>query len=324
MAAAARRTQTRDAAGLSMCYDRGGRRRSVMPRRRRGEDGGRAVGYRLEDLERLRDRRFRRLPRLRVRDERTALAFVDDVGFCLVFTDRTHQLPCLWVAVCGRRHPVFPEHSHHDPELVLTWHLKDRLPAKRLVYYGKLIFGKPSMVSLGLFPAFYALHGPPHDEQYRYDYEDGRLSRAALQIMEALVERHPQTTKELKRRSRLEAPKSRPIFDQAMAELQRRLYITMIEARYEPAFTYVWDLLEAWLPEPVARGRDMPRQEASYRLVRQYLSTVSYASPGQIERVIGLPRREVEAAVARLQDEQLVSGAVPIEGLPGRWLVWKE
>jgi hypothetical protein len=279
--------------------------------------------WRLADLERRRDRRFRRLPRLRVHNERTALDFVDDVGFCLVFTDRTDQLPCLWVAVCGRRDPIFPEHSHHDPELTLTWNLKDRLPAKRLVYYGKLLLGKPSMVALAQFPYFYALHGPPHDEQYRYDYEDGRLSRAAKLIMDALLERHPQTTKELKRRTRLDAPQSRSTFDQAIAELQRKLYITMIEARYDPSFTYVWDRLEAWLPEPVARGRELRRDEAVYRLVRHYLSVVSYASLAHIERVLGVPRPEVEAAVGRLQEEGLIACGVAIDMLPGRWVVWK-
>jgi hypothetical protein len=280
--------------------------------------------YSVEDLEQQRDRRFHRRSRLRVHNERTALQFVEDVGFCLVFTNRTQQLPCLWVAVCGRRDPVFPEHSHHDPELMLTWNLKDLLPAKRLVYYGKLILGKPSMVSLTHFPDFYALHGSAHDEQYLYDYEAGRLSRAALQIMEALVERHPQTTKELKRRTRLDASRSRPIFDQAMAELQRKLSITMIEARYEPTFTYVWDLLETWLPEPVARGREILRHEAVYRLTRQYLSVVYYASLTQTERVVGVPRVEVEEVATRLQTEGVIDIGAPIDGLPGTWLVWRE
>jgi Winged helix DNA-binding domain len=281
------------------------------------------VGYHLANLERQRDQRFRRLPRLRVHNERTALAFVNDVGFCLVFTNRTQPLPCLWVAVCGRRDPVFPEHSHHDPEWILTWNLKDRLPAKRLVYYGKLIFGKPSMVSLASLPLFYALHGPPHDEQYRYEYEDGRLSRAAKQIMDVLVEQRPQTTKELKRRTGLDASKNRPTFDLAIAELQRKLYITMIEARYEPTFTYVWDLLETWLPEPVARGREMRRSEAIYELSRQYFAVVSYGSIGQLERVLNISRLEVEEAVVRLLDEALVVRDTPIAGLPGRWVVWK-
>lgn len=282
------------------------------------------MGYNVEVLEKQRDRRFRRLPRLRVHSERTALQFVEDVGFCLVFTNRTQQLPCLWVAVCGRRDPVFPEHSHHDPELMLTWNLKDLLPAKRRVYYGKLILGKPSMVSLAHFPDFYALHGPAHDEQYRYDYEDGLLSRAAKQIMDALVERHPQTTKALKRCTHLAASKSRPIFDQAIAELQRKLYITMIEARYEPTFTYVWDLLESRWPGPVARGREILRHDAVYRLTRQYLSVVYYASLTQLERVLGAPRAEVEEAATRLQDEGMIEIGARIDGLPGPWLVWRE
>jgi hypothetical protein len=281
------------------------------------------MGYALETLEKQRDQRFRRLPHLRVHNEKTALRFIEDVGFCSVFTNHTQQLPCLWVAICGRRDPVFPEHSHHDPELMLTWNLKDRLPAGRLVYYGKLIVGKPSMVSLTQFPDFYALHGPAHDEQYRDDYEAGLLSRAAKAIIDALVERHPQTTKELKRRTRLDAPRNRPLFDQAMAELQRKLYVTMVEAQYEPTFTYLWDLLEMWLPGAVAHGRSIPRGEAVYRLARHYLSVMYYVSPVLVARVIGVPRPEAEAALTRLRHEGLLDIGVSIDGLPGTWAVWQ-
>ena len=118
--------------------------------------------------------------------------------------------------------------------------------------------------------------------------------------------------------------KSRPIFDQAIAELQRKLYITMIEARYEPTFTYVWDLLETWLPDPVARGRELLRHEAVYRLTKHYLSVVYYASLAQLERVVGVPRVEVEEVTTRLQGEGVIDIGVPIDGLPGTWLVWKE
>jgi hypothetical protein len=139
-----------------------------------------------------------------------------------------------------------------------------------------------------------------------------------------LVEDHPLTTKELKRRTHLDASRSRAIFDQAIAELQRKLSITMIEARYEPTFTYVWDLLETWLPEPVARGREILRHEAVYRLTRQYLSVVYYASLTQTERVVGIPRVELEEAATRLQNEGVIDIGAPIDGLPGTWLVWRE
>ena len=109
-----------------------------------------------------------------------------------------------------------------------------------------------------------------------------------------------------------------------MAELQRKLYITMIEVRYEPTFTDVWDLLECWLPASVARGREMRRPESVYRLTRQYLSVVSYASLTQLERVLGVTRVEVEEAATHLQAEGVIEIGARIDGLPGSWLVWRD
>ncbi len=77
------------------------------------------------DLLRYRDRRFRRLPHLRVRGERTALLFVNDVGFCSTFARFPEGVPCLWEAVAGRRDPRWPKHSHHDHWIGLTWELKE-------------------------------------------------------------------------------------------------------------------------------------------------------------------------------------------------------
>src|SRR5215510_5998437 len=78
-------------------------------------------------LEGARDRRFRRVRELRVRDERAALAFVDDVGFCSTFYCFPEGVPCLWEAVVGRTRPRWPRHSHHDDGVGLTWRLKDDL-----------------------------------------------------------------------------------------------------------------------------------------------------------------------------------------------------
>ena len=110
-----------------------------------------------EDLERARDRAFRRLPARRVKSERDALAFVEEVGVCSTFYRFPEGLACLWEAVVGRRDPRWPRRSHHDAGVGLTWELKDRLPARRAVYYGKLLKGRPVLVALDLFPAFYAL-----------------------------------------------------------------------------------------------------------------------------------------------------------------------
>ena len=98
----------------------------------------------------------------------------------------------------------------------------------------------------------------------------------------------------------------------------------MIEARYEPTFTYVWDMQDAWLPDPVARGREKRRHEAVYRLIRQYLSVVCYSSLTQLERVLGVPRVEIAEAATHLQAEGVIEIGARIDGLPGSWLVWRD
>jgi hypothetical protein len=44
----------------------------------------------------------------------------------------------------------------------------------------------------------------------------------------------------------------------------------------------------------------------------------------QIARVVGIPRVEVDEAATRLQDEGVTEIGVPIDGLPGTWLVWRD
>ena len=75
----------------------------------------------LEQLESVRDRTLRRLPALRVQGAARAVRFINEVGLASLFATRGLNLPCLWVAVCGRREPQFPHHSHHDPEVGLAW-----------------------------------------------------------------------------------------------------------------------------------------------------------------------------------------------------------
>jgi hypothetical protein len=94
-------------------------------------------------LERERERRFRRVPALRVRSHRQALAFVDDVGFCSTFYCFPEGVACLWEAVAGRARPRWPRRSHHDAAIGLTWEMKDALPAAKEVYDGKLLKGRP-------------------------------------------------------------------------------------------------------------------------------------------------------------------------------------
>ena len=271
----------------------------------------------LEHLERLRDRMWRRVPALRVQGPARAVRFINEVGLASLFATRGLNLPCLWVAVCGRRNPQFPHHSHHDPEVGLAWNLKDQLPAEGKVFYAKLVRGKPTFVAWELFPDVYRLFGPQRD--YVRQYRDGLLSPAAKTILDALHRERPQETFELKLATNLARPSQRRIFDAAMAELQQRLYVSMREVRYDP-FTYVWDLVDARFPEQVALARKRPTREAARQLAHRYLTSVIYATRTQLLSVIG-NRSLAEAALGDLVRSGVIDADCRVDGLPGRWLV---
>ena len=256
-----------------------------------------------------------------MRSAAAALAFVQDVGFCSTFYRFPDGVPCLWEAVAGRAAPRWPKHSHHDVAVGLTWRLKDDLPAARQVYYGKVLRGRPCLVALDVLPAFYALiRGPQRAADYRMEYEAGRLTFNGKRIMDALIADHPQYTRSLRASSfMLEARQTRD-FERAMAELQQGLWVVKTEERYEPTFSYRWDLVESWLPRAVAAGRRLTRQAAAERLIERHARAAVYTRRPALRRLFGLGDAELDGALASLARRRLVVETA-ITGLPGRWLV---
>jgi hypothetical protein len=222
----------------------------------------------------------------------------------------------------GRAAPRWPRRSHHDAGIGLTWELKDTLPARRAVYYGKLLRGHPVLVALDLFPAFYALvRGRQRARDYRAEYAAGRLSLTARRLMDSLDRDSPQYTRSLRADCHLLEPWKTREFERAMAELQQGLWIVKTEERYEPTFSYRWDLLERWLPDPVDEGRRLSRAAAADRLLSRYLGAARYATTLGVSRLFGLPRGEVAAALGRLEARGVLRAEVAVAGWPGRWVV---
>jgi hypothetical protein len=142
----------------------------------------------------------------------------------------------------------------------------------------------------------------------------------AKAILDALYRKRPQDTFELKLNTSLARPKQRRAFDAAMAEVQRQLLVSMREVRYEPAFTYVWDLVEARFPAPVAAARRRPVRDAARAVAERYLQSVIYATMPDIVGVLG-ERHRAESAVADLARQGVVEVDCRIDGLQGKWLV---
>ena len=109
------------------------------------------------------------------------------------------------------------------------------------------------------------MRGRQRARDYRAEYEAGRLSNLAKRIMDALMRERPQYTRGLRANTFTLEPGRTRAFERAMAELQQGLWVVKTEERYEPTFSYRWDLVEAWLPEATAEGRRLARDDAVAR-----------------------------------------------------------
>ncbi|MFQ6058429.1 MAG: DNA glycosylase AlkZ-like family protein [Anaerolineae bacterium] len=271
-------------------------------------------------VEQLRNERYHRLPARRLRSEDDAVRFVDEVGFCLLFPVQGMELPSLWEAINGCRRPV-PRH-HDDYELGLTWRWKDTLPSQKRIFYGKILKGKATLISLALLPYFYALSENYGDlDDYLLEYEDGLLSEEAKRIYEVLLERGASPTGVLRREAGLWGKSNMARFDRALVELQRGLKIAKvgISDANRWGYSYVYDLLPRWLPHVPKQAREITRAEARQRLITKYLDTVVVATADQMARLFGWEREWVAGALRRLIEEGLVT-QVEVEGLTGEYL----
>jgi hypothetical protein len=267
----------------------------------------------LARLEAFRDQSFRRLKSRRIAGERAALAFINESGFCTAFTAGL-GVPCLREAIAGEREPALPEHIQHDYAIGKTWELKNRLPARRLVYYGKAIGGRPGFIALDLLPAFLRLRVAPGG--YRRLYARGELSHCAHRVMEILSRRGPAITRALKLSSGFARPRERAEFDRAMKELQEKFLALKIEERYDP-FTYVWDTFERQWGAALRQARALAPGAAALEIVRRYFTVAGFGSERTLARLLAIEFALVERAARRLEREGVIERGVRIAGLSG-------
>ncbi|MGC1342644.1 MAG: hypothetical protein WA854_09975 [Candidatus Binataceae bacterium] len=274
----------------------------------------------LDALEHHRDHHFRRVPARRISGEKSALRFIEDVGFCAAFVAGL-GVPCLREAIVGQREPKVPEHIQHDYGIGMTWRIKDSLPKKRLVYYGKVIAGRPGFIARDLLGAFLRLRIAPGG--YAKLYQRGMLSQCAKLVMDALTRKGAAETRLLKLGSGYAQPKARAAFDRAMKELQEKFLALKVDELDDP-FSYVWDTLEHRWPDALREARKLSPREAAYRIVRRHLQVAAFASERSIARILGIAPELVDAALRRLTREGVAVRAIRIKDYPGELAVLRE
>ncbi len=268
-----------------------------------------------EAIERRRDHNYRRLPELALTTEAEAATFIDEVGFCFLFPVGGLELPSLWEAINGGPRPI--PHHHHDQALSLTWNWKDSLPAQGRVYYGKLLRGKPTLVSLPMLSYFYALTDNPGDlTDFRDAYELGRLSEEAKRIGEVLLEQGPRSTGVLRREAGLWGERHAARFDRAIAELQAGLFIAKCGIAQDNRwkYAYVYDLLPRWRPQETSRGAQLQSRQAMAAIVERYLEVVVTSTDAAMARLFGWSLERTERVLATMATAEQVA-PVDVEGV---------
>jgi hypothetical protein len=253
-----------------------------------------------EDIEELRDQRWRREGSRQIGSALEAERFIERVGFAACLTDSRRPGPSLYVAVCGRRDAVMPRNVQKDPEASLTWVLKDELVARGKVYYAKLSRGKALFIAPRMIPYFNAVWGVRRKE------EAAHLSRDARAILKVLRKEWEMATSDLRHESGVA---DRKTFTAALDELQASMIVVPSQVVYQPKFTYIWELAVGRFPDELTRR--VKRAEATREIARCFLSCAGMTIPGELARVTGLSRPEAGLANRALVKEGFASMLAP-------------
>jgi hypothetical protein len=276
----------------------------------------------LGKLKTHRNRTFHFLPSIRINSPSGALDFVNERGFVYFWPISGMDLPSLWKAVVGDRDVP---NDHDDPGHITCGWKDDALP-KKIWYYGKILRRKATIISLETAPYFYALsenYGSP-EEDYLLSYEEGRLTQAAKQIYETLLDKGSLDTISLRKEARLLNAKE-SVFNRAMEDLQMDFKILPVGVAEVGSWKYAfrYDLTSRHMPELMERARPVGEADARQKLVCLYFSSVGAAQPRDVTKLFGWSPELVRRTLDKLVKKgDLIEVDHP--KLPGAWLALPE
>jgi hypothetical protein len=277
----------------------------------------------LEKLQALRLRTFHLAPASRLKTPEQARQFVNERGFVYFWPIKGILLPTLWAATAGDR-PVPNEHS--DPGMV-TWGWKDDALGKHIWYYGKILRRKATFISLEVAPYFYALsenYGSP-EEDYLLAYQEGRLTQAAKQIYETLLDKGSLDTISLRKEARLLNAKE-SVFNRALEDLQKDFKIMPVGVAEVGAWKYAfrYEITARHMPELPEQARPIGEADARRKLVELYLASLGAAQTRELVKLFGWPAELTQRTVTGLAQTGRLVEHVSHPQSSGEWLALPE
>ena len=255
----------------------------------------------LTKLQSHRKRIFGLPPAKRLSSPSQALTFVNKRGFTYFWPIKGIDLPSLWTAVAGDR----PVADKHDDPGHITWGWKDGALDKKIWYYGKILRGKATIISLDIAPYFYALsenYGSP-EEDYLTAYQEGRLTQASKQIYETLLDNGALNTLDLRKKAKLANAKDSE-FNKALEQLQRDFKILPVGVAQSGAWNYshIYEIVTRHYPDLSEQARVITESQARAKLLELYFDMVGAAQLRDVNKLFGWGNEIVKKAVNRLME----------------------
>jgi hypothetical protein len=257
-----------------------------------------------QDLQQLRREKWR-LDGKPVRTIEEARAFVEGVGFCLMYPLRPSiPVPTFIGAFVGsdNRLPTW-QHAYSDPRAAEATELMVRLLREQSAYEANLFeedhtSNNAFLVAASAFPFFYALVGERNPKQAPRAGSRSPYSSLACDAFELIRKDGPISKQKLQ--EALGGSVSVPALDRALGELLGKLRITRVD--YKEGEGSFWDVLYRWAPDAVKEGVGLSVQQALSALLSKYLDCVVAADLAELEAFFGkfVARSRVKEAVNAL------------------------
>jgi hypothetical protein len=237
-----------------------------------------------------------------------ARAFLEEVGFCLMYPQRPPLLVPTFIGAFVGSDERLPEwqHAFKDPRAAEATELMVRLLRERTAFEANL--GEENngfLVAASVFPYFYALVGERNPKQAPRAGSRSPYSALACDAF-ALIQREGPISKQ-KLQEVLGGSVSLAALDGALGELWSKLRITRVD--YRQSEGSVWDLIYRWAPDAVKEGVSLSVVEALTALLSKYLDCVVAVEPAELETFFGrfVARSKIKEAVNTLLSAREVS-----------------
>jgi 23S rRNA pseudouridine2605 synthase len=237
-----------------------------------------------------------------------ARSFMDTVGFCLMYPDRSLRLAPSFIGAYVGSAAGLPDakRAFADPRAQEATELMVRLLREKSAFELNLSGESNLIVSAALFPYFYALIGdrtpkaPPTRKA-----QGAAVSELAIHLFDALKKSGPMSKAQLQAKVARETSLS--AMDRALGELWSILKIMRVG--HTPGEGALWDVLYRWAPQAVKEAIDISQPEAISALVSRYLETVVAAEQEEIEQLFThlTSRSKVREAVNMLLQAREIS-----------------